>query len=105
METAAEQVTKTFFDIYDANGTIKPIADLIGNVDFEPVIPMTLMEAFYTIVSFGFILSIVVSGLLIIPKNKDLVQRMIKEEMGDKSKSNPKSKTSNVDEKVELKKN
>ncbi|PVU91924.1 hypothetical protein BB561_004126 [Smittium simulii] len=66
--------SQTFFDIYDAN-------------DFEPIIPMTLMEAMYTIISFAFILGIVFSGLMVIPKNKELVERMIKEEMGDKKKS------------------
>ncbi|OMJ21474.1 hypothetical protein AYI70_g3472 [Smittium culicis] len=78
------------FDIYDKFGTIKPVAELIGKVDFEPVMPMTLMEAAYTIISFLFILSIAFTGLSIIPKNRELMQNMLNARLAGNKK--PKSK-------------
>ncbi|PVZ99734.1 hypothetical protein BB558_004243 [Smittium angustum] len=67
------------FDIYDVHGTIKPVIELAGKVSFEPVLPMTMIESFYTILSFIFILGVASSGLLIYPKHKDITERMMKE--------------------------
>ncbi|OMH85913.1 hypothetical protein AX774_g530 [Zancudomyces culisetae] len=71
----------TTFDIYDALGTIKPVAELIGKVDFEPVLPMTFMEALLSIVTFIFILTLSVSGMMVYPKHKELATKIAKEKM------------------------